>query len=118
MLWGWRLVRIEGKMDAEVYRAILSENLFLSVFQRGSRDADILTRQEKHPKHAAEKTHEWLQENSVISAEISLTDLVESERFCQEEQEELQGAVPKLGGAFPRRLKAVIAAKVLQPSTK
>ena len=66
MLWGCfsaagtgRLVRIEGKMNAAMYRDILDENLLQSAFDLR------LGRWLNDPKHTAKLSKEWLQDNSV-----------------------------------------------------
>ncbi|KAI3352059.1 hypothetical protein L3Q82_020874 [Scortum barcoo] len=71
MLWGCfsaagtgRLVRIEGKMNAAMYRDILDENLLQSALdlRLGRR---FIFQQDNDPKHTAKITKEWLQDNSV-----------------------------------------------------
>ncbi|KAI3361753.1 hypothetical protein L3Q82_002097 [Scortum barcoo] len=71
MLWGCfsaagtgRLVRIEGKMNAAMYRDILDENLLQSTLdlRLGRR---FIFQQDNDPKHTAKITKEWLQDNSV-----------------------------------------------------
>ena len=70
MLWGCfssavtgRLVRIEGKMNAAMYRDILDENLLQSSLdlRLGQR---FIFQQDNDPKHTA-KISKWLQDNSV-----------------------------------------------------
>ncbi|KAI3355869.1 hypothetical protein L3Q82_004421 [Scortum barcoo] len=70
MLWGCfsaagtgRLVRIEGKMNAAMYRDILDENLLQSALdlRLGRR---FIFQQDNDPKHTAKITKEWLQDNS------------------------------------------------------
>lgn len=71
MLWGCfsaagtgRLVRIEGKMNAAMYRDILDENLLQSALdlRLGRR---FIFQQDNDPKHTAKIWKEWLQNNSV-----------------------------------------------------
>ncbi|KAI3353641.1 hypothetical protein L3Q82_004894 [Scortum barcoo] len=71
MLWGCfsaagtgRLVRIEGNMNAAMYRDILDENLLQSALdlRLGRR---FIFQQDNDPKHTAKITKEWLQDNSV-----------------------------------------------------
>ncbi|KAG2459991.1 TCB1 transposase, partial [Polypterus senegalus] len=71
MLWGCfsaagtgRLVRIKGKMTAAMYRDILDENLLQSALglRLGRR---FIFHQDNDPKHTAEISKEWLQDNSV-----------------------------------------------------
>ncbi|KAK3564286.1 hypothetical protein QTP86_012011 [Hemibagrus guttatus] len=71
MLWGCvsaagtgRLVRIEGKLNAAMYRDILEENLLQSALdlRLGRR---FTFQQDNNPKHTAKITKEWLWDNSV-----------------------------------------------------
>ncbi|KAK3535081.1 hypothetical protein QTP70_003026 [Hemibagrus guttatus] len=71
MLWGCfstagtgRLVRMDGKMNAAMYRDILDENLLQSALdlRLGRR---FIFQQDNDPKHTAKITKEWLRENSV-----------------------------------------------------
>ncbi len=71
MLWGCfsaagtgRLVRIEGKMNAAMYRNILNENLLHRALdlRLGRR---FIFQQDNDPKHTAKITKKWLQDNSV-----------------------------------------------------
>ncbi|KAK3552257.1 hypothetical protein QTP86_006082 [Hemibagrus guttatus] len=59
-----RLVRIEGKMNAAMYRDILDENLLQSALdlRLGRR---FIFQQDNDPKHTAKITKEWLRDNSV-----------------------------------------------------
>uniref|UniRef100_A0AAQ4NQU8 Transposase Tc1-like domain-containing protein n=1 Tax=Gasterosteus aculeatus aculeatus TaxID=481459 RepID=A0AAQ4NQU8_GASAC len=71
MLWGCfsaggtgRLVRIEGKMNAAMYRDLLDENMLQSALdlRLGRR---FIFQQDNDPKHTAKITKEWLRHNSV-----------------------------------------------------
>uniref|UniRef100_A0A8D0AC34 Tc1-like transposase DDE domain-containing protein n=1 Tax=Sander lucioperca TaxID=283035 RepID=A0A8D0AC34_SANLU len=59
-----RLVRIEGKMNAAMYRDILEENMLQSApdLRLGRR---FIFQQDNDPKHTAKISKEWLQDNSV-----------------------------------------------------
>ncbi|KAK3550799.1 hypothetical protein QTP70_005721 [Hemibagrus guttatus] len=59
-----RLVRIEGKMNAVMYRDILGENLLQSALdlRLGRR---FIFQQDNDPKHTAKITKYWLRDNSV-----------------------------------------------------
>uniref|UniRef100_A0A9J8CT63 Uncharacterized protein n=1 Tax=Cyprinus carpio carpio TaxID=630221 RepID=A0A9J8CT63_CYPCA len=65
-----RLVRIEGKMNAAMYRDILDENLLQSALdlRLGRR---FIFQQDNDPKHTAKITKEWLWDNSVNVLESS-----------------------------------------------
>ncbi|KAI3357230.1 hypothetical protein L3Q82_015687 [Scortum barcoo] len=73
MLWGCfsvagtgRLVRIEGKMNAAMYRDILDENLLLqSALDLRLGRRQFIFQQDNDPNHTAKITKEWLQDNSV-----------------------------------------------------
>ena len=56
-----RLVRIEEKMNGAKYREIIDENLLRSAqdFRLGRR---FTLQQDKHPKHTAKTTQEWLRD--------------------------------------------------------
>ncbi|XP_016100877.1 protein turtle homolog B-like [Sinocyclocheilus grahami] len=58
-----RLVRIEGKMNAAMYRDILDDNLLQSAWdlRLGRR---FIFQQDNDPKHTAKITKEWLRDNS------------------------------------------------------
>ncbi|KAK3554572.1 hypothetical protein QTP70_025523 [Hemibagrus guttatus] len=71
MLWGCfsaagtgRLVRMERKMNAAMYRDILDENLLQSILdlRLGRR---FIFQQDNDPKHTAKITKEWPRDNSV-----------------------------------------------------
>ena len=106
MLFVGRLVRlrIEGKMDAAMYRDILEEDLLQSALDLRLGRRFIF---QQDPKHTAEISKEWLQDNSVKvlewpsqspdlspnehlwrdlkMAQRSPSNLKELERFCKEE---------------------------------
>jgi hypothetical protein len=100
MLWGCfsvarngRLVRIKAKMNGAKYREMLDINLLQSTqdLRLGRR---FTFQQDNNPKHTAKSTQEWL------------------ERICREEWEKLPKYIHvKIVASYPRRLKAVIAAK-------
>ena len=142
MLWGCfsvagtgRLVRIEGKMNAAMYRDILDENLLQSALdlRLGRR---FIFQQDNDPKHTAKITKEWLRDNSVNVLEWpsqspdlnpiehlwrdlkmavhrrSPSNLMELERSCKEEWEKLpKNRCAKLVASYSKRLEAVIGAK-------
>uniref|UniRef100_A0AAQ4PE92 Tc1-like transposase DDE domain-containing protein n=1 Tax=Gasterosteus aculeatus aculeatus TaxID=481459 RepID=A0AAQ4PE92_GASAC len=71
MLWGCfsaggigRLVRIEGTINAAMYRDLLNENMLQSALdlRLGRR---FIFQQDNDPKHTAKITKEWLRDNSV-----------------------------------------------------
>uniref|UniRef100_A0AAQ4QX79 Tc1-like transposase DDE domain-containing protein n=1 Tax=Gasterosteus aculeatus aculeatus TaxID=481459 RepID=A0AAQ4QX79_GASAC len=114
MLWGCfsvggtgRLVRIEGKMNAAMYRDILDEIMLQSALdlRLGRR---FIFQQVNNPKHTGKITKEWLQHNSVNVLEWpsqSPFNLMELERFCKEECEKLhRNRCATLVESYPRRL--------------
>ena len=149
MLWGCfsaagtgRLVGIEGKMNAAMYRDILDENLFQSTvdLRLGRR---FIFQQDNDPKHTAKISKEWIQNNHVNVLEWpsqssdlnpiehlwrdlkmavhrrSPSNLMELERICKEEWAKLpKNKCAKLVATYSKRLEAVIAAKVLLQSIK
>ena len=134
MLWGCfsvagtgRLVRIEAKMNGAKYREIFDENLLQSAqdIRLGRR---FTFQQDNNPKHTAKTTQEWLWDKSLnvldwpsqspdLNLKIAVqqrspSNLTELERICREEWEKLaKNRCAKLVASYPRRLKAVIAAK-------
>ena len=141
MLWGCfspagtgRLVRIEGKMNAAMYRDILDENLLQSALDlRLGRW--FIFQSDNNPKHTAKISKEWLQDNSVNVLESPSqspdlnpiehlwrdlkmavhrrfpSKLMEPERWCKEEWAKLpKDRCAKLVASYSKRLEAVIAA--------
>ena len=142
MLWGCfsvagsgRLVKIEGKMNAAMYRNLLEEILLQSALDlRLGRQ--FIFQQDNDPKHTAKISKEWLQDNSVNVLEWpshspdlnsiehlwrdlkmavhrrSPSNLMELETFCKEEWAKLaKDGCAKLMAPYSKRLEAVIAAK-------
>ena len=142
MLWGCfsaagtgRLVRIEGKMNAAMYRDILDENLLQSALdlRLGRR---FIFQQDNDPKHTAKISKEWLQDHSVnvlewpsqspdlnpiehLWRDLKMavhrrlpSNLIELERYCKEEWAKLpKERCAKLVASYSKRLEAVEAAK-------
>ncbi|KAG2466651.1 TCB1 transposase, partial [Polypterus senegalus] len=142
MLWGCvssagtgRLVRVKGKMTAEMYRHILDENLLQSApdLRLGQQ---FFFQQDNDPKHTAKISKEWLQDNSVNvlewpshSPDLNLFEhlwrdlkmavhrcfpsyLMELERCCKEEWAKLaKDRCARLVASCSKRLETVIAAK-------
>ena len=142
MLWGCftaagtgRLVRIERKMNVAMYRDILDENLLQSAL-----DLRLgwwfIFQQDNNPKHTANISKEWLQDNSVnvlewpsqspdlnpiehLWSDLKMavhwrfpSNLMELERCCKEEWAKLpKNRCDKLVASYSKRLEAVIAAK-------
>ena len=124
-----RLVRIEWKMNAAIYRDILDKNLLESALdlRLGQR---FIFQQDNGPKHGAKITKEWLWDNFVNvlewpsqSPELNLikhlwrdlkmvvhwcfpSNLMELERSCKEESE-----CAKLAASYSKRFEDVIGAK-------
>ena len=55
--------RIEGKMDAELYCAILEEEFQSSLTFWGQSPADIIFHQDNDPKHTSEKGKTWFNDH-------------------------------------------------------
>ncbi|KAG2463250.1 TCB1 transposase, partial [Polypterus senegalus] len=142
MLWGCfsaagtgRLVRIKGKMTAAMDRDILDENLLQSALdlRLGRR---FIFQQDNDPKHTANMSKEWLQDNSVnvlewpsqspalnpikhLWRDLKMavhrhfpSNMMELERCCKEEWVKLaKDRCAKLVASYSKRLEAVIAAK-------
>ncbi|KAG2459621.1 TCB1 transposase, partial [Polypterus senegalus] len=130
-----RIVRIKGKMTAAMYRDILNENLLQSALdlRLGRR---IIFQQDNDPKHTANISKEWLQDNSVnvlewpsqspdlnpiehLWKDLKMavhrrfpSNLMELERCCKEEWAKLaKDRCTQLVASYPKRLETVIAAK-------
>ena len=142
MLWGCfsaagtgRLVRIEGKMNAAMYRDILDKNLLQSALdlRLGRR---FIFQQDNDPKHKAKISTEWLQNHSVdvlewpsqspdlnpiehLWKDLKMavhrrlpSNLMELEKYCQEKWLKLpKDSCAELVASYSKRLEAVIAAK-------
>ena len=130
-----RLVRIEGKMNGAKSREILDENLLQSTqdLRLGQR---FIYQQDNDPKQTAKTMQEWLWDKSLNVLEWPIqspdlnpikhlwrdlkmavqwhtpSNLTDLERICREEWEKLpKYRCSKIIASYPRRLKAVIAAK-------
>ncbi|MBN3276205.1 TCB1 transposase, partial [Polyodon spathula] len=129
------LVTIEGRMDGAKYRKILQENLFQSA-KKLKLGRKFTFQQDNDPKHKAKATLEWLKnkkvnvlqwpsqspdlnpiENLWHYLKIAVhkrrpTNLNNLEQICQEEWAKITLTLcAKLVHTYPKRLKAVIAAK-------
>ena len=137
-----RLVRIEGKMSRAKYRHVFDKNLLQSA-QDLILGRRFTFQQDNDPKHTAKTTQEWLWDESlnvlewpsqspdsnpiehlwrdlkITVQQHSPSNLTEFERICREEWEKLpKYSCAKLVVSYPRRLKAVIAAKGSSTSTE
>jgi transposase len=72
MVWGcfmWEGVgyatRIEGRMDGELYRSILDEDLQNSIRYYQLDPAKIIFQQDNDPKHTCKKAKEWFENNGM-----------------------------------------------------
>ncbi|MBN3279959.1 TCB1 transposase, partial [Polyodon spathula] len=129
------LVTIEGRMDGAKYRKILQENLLQSA-KKLKLGRKFTFQQDNDPKHKAKATLEWLKnkkvnvlqwpsqspdlnpiENLWHYLKIAVhkrrpTNLNNLEQICQEEWAKITPTLcAKLVHTYPKRLKAVIAAK-------
>ena len=110
MLWGCfsavgtgRLVRIEAKTNGAKYREILDEILrdkSLNILEWPSQSSDL-----------NQIEHVWT-DLKIAVQQRSPSNLTELERICREEWEKLpKYRCANFVASYPRRLKAVIAAK-------
>jgi transposase len=70
MLWGCMLwegagyaTRIEGKMDAELYTAILEDELQQTLDYYGKTPQDIIFQQDNDPKHTSKRAQKWFKDH-------------------------------------------------------
>jgi hypothetical protein len=59
------LVRINGGMDAELYRSILADDLAPSVEHYGSNLKDFIFQHDDDPKHTSRLVRQWLVDNEI-----------------------------------------------------
>ena len=72
MIWGYfsakgvgKISVIDGKMNAQMYKQILQENLMSSV-ESLELPSDYIFQQDNDPKHTAKSTKKWLSENNLM----------------------------------------------------
>ena len=71
MMWGCftmqgigQACRIDGNLDAKLYRNILMEKLMGTLKQYGLRQNGIVFQHDNDPKHTARSTKQWLADNA------------------------------------------------------
>jgi hypothetical protein len=72
MVWGcmmWEgvgnLVKIDGKMDADLYCQILEDDFLGSLDWWGKSPEDVIFQQDNDPKHRSKKAKKWFEDNGV-----------------------------------------------------
>jgi transposase len=72
MVWGcmmWEgvgnLVKIDGKMDADLYCQILEDDFLGSLDWWGKSPKDVIFQQDNDPKHRSKKAQKWFEDNGV-----------------------------------------------------
>jgi hypothetical protein len=70
MIWGCMLwdgvgnaVKIDGKMDGDLFVSILEDDLTASVEHYGKTPADIIFQQDNDPKHNCKKAKKWFKDH-------------------------------------------------------
>jgi hypothetical protein len=59
------VAKIDGKMDPDLYRSILDEDLMKSLEWYGDKVEDMIFQQDNDPKHKSKKAKEWLEEHEM-----------------------------------------------------
>ena len=72
MVWvciGWNgvgvLSKVEERMDAEQYVAILEAGLLQNMEESGIPEGDIIFQQDNDPKHTSRRAQKWFEEQDI-----------------------------------------------------
>ena len=92
MVWGCttkagvrNCCRMDGRMDGDLYTAVLGEDMMDSISHFGQIPSDTVFLQDNGPKHTCKKAKEWSKNNNIqiISCPAQSPDLIPIEHLWQ-----------------------------------